>query len=466
MSRDGYYVDMDSIDLRGVNPSEESQKKMSKCSRALGALRKLIELSDLNEFPVSPLDEMQAKLAEAGLSVGEVTGRKYRIDIREDGTRKIAPIEKGKADKNQTINDFNAGSKDVQVLFGNEAMSTGFSLHASKTFKDQRDRVSIFAQAYDNTVTFMQALGRTNRAGSVEGARPQFKILHTDHPTEMRYVAQLVRKVQSLNANTTASGASQIDLAATPNLFNPIGDQAVLDALNANPELVILPSEKDADGRAKPLPTIAPKDFAKKVIQQLILVDPAKARAVSAELDLAYNASVDLLLDTGQNADQARMMDVQAVSVGSTEIKPPVDKTKAETDVFQDGVRLQRERMLRTAPLVTPLSLTARVAQSEREDGGTILRDDAEFHQERVDRFEQEVNDLKKIYDAHESSATEDKAQLTKAEKAAAAEKKKKSPDEKKLAQLTCAVAKAESALRQSQQLASEAKERYEARLP
>ena len=466
VSRDGYYVDMDSIDLRGVNPSEESQKKMSKGTRALGALRKLIELSDLNEFPVSPLDEMQAKLAEAGLSVGEVTGRKYRIDIREDGTRKIAPIEKGKADKNQTINDFNAGSKDVQVLFGNEAMSTGFSLHASKTFKDQRDRVSIFAQAYDNTVTFMQALGRTNRAGSVEGARPQFKILHTDHPTEMRYVAQLVRKVQSLNANTTASGASQIDLAATPNLFNPIGDQAVLDALNANPELVILPSEKDADGRAKPLPTIAPKDFAKKVIQQLILVDPAKARAVSAELDLAYNASVDLLLDTGQNADQARMMDVQAVSVGSTEIKPPVDKTKAETDVFQDGVRLQRERMLRTAPLVTPLSLTARVAQSEREDGGTILRDDAEFHQERVDRFEQEVNDLKKIYDAHESSATEDKAQLTKAEKAAAAEKKKKSPDEKKLAQLTGAVAKAESALRQSQQLASEAKERYEARLP
>jgi hypothetical protein len=116
----------------------------------------LIVDSGLEALPGSPVDYIISRIEEAGYSVGEITGRTLALSYRNGKTylKSRPSTEKSVAGKIKAIAGFNNGKIDAMLL--NRSGSTGLSLHASKTFKDQRKRRMIIAQAEGNIDTHMQ----------------------------------------------------------------------------------------------------------------------------------------------------------------------------------------------------------------------------------------------------------------------------------------------------------------------
>src|SRR5690606_1195853 len=109
----------------------------------------------------------RSRLQQAGYKVGEITGRQATLDYRKDGAYyRVRPgKEVSIAGRRKAIAEFNGGKLDAMII--NQAGSTGLSLHASETFKDQRKRRMLIAQAEKNIDTHMQMLGRVHRTGQV-----------------------------------------------------------------------------------------------------------------------------------------------------------------------------------------------------------------------------------------------------------------------------------------------------------
>jgi hypothetical protein len=112
----------------------------------------------LGDLPISPIDYIKAKLEEAGISVGEITGRGLGIDYRGAQPKLYArdPRETTTAGKNATVTAFNTGAIKAIVL--NQSGSTGLSLHASEKFKDKSQRHMFIVQAQGNIDTHMQVV--------------------------------------------------------------------------------------------------------------------------------------------------------------------------------------------------------------------------------------------------------------------------------------------------------------------
>lgn len=93
--------------------------------------------------PLSPIDHIKERIADAGYSIGEVTGRQSVVERGVIRPRNKA--EMNTAGKKNTIAEFNGGQLDALII--NRSGSTGLSMHASETFSDQRRRVMVVAQA-------------------------------------------------------------------------------------------------------------------------------------------------------------------------------------------------------------------------------------------------------------------------------------------------------------------------------
>jgi hypothetical protein len=81
----------------------------------------------------------------------------------------------------------------------------------------------ILVEADPNIDTHMQMLGRVHRTGQV--IPPAYTQLAADIPAEARPAAVLMKKMASLNANTTASRKSAFT-ADVVDFMNEYGDQA------------------------------------------------------------------------------------------------------------------------------------------------------------------------------------------------------------------------------------------------
>ena len=121
-----------------------------------------IKESTKNVF-ISPLDEIINKLRAKGYKVGELTGRE-KVVVEENGKYYVA--KKGKTSKQLLQSRFNSDKLDCLII--NKTGSTGISLHASKTFADQRQRVMILAQPLPDINDYMQMIGRIDRTGQVQ----------------------------------------------------------------------------------------------------------------------------------------------------------------------------------------------------------------------------------------------------------------------------------------------------------
>lgn len=276
------------------------------------AARQQIEAYDFSGMPVSPIDHIRNRIVQAGYSVKEVTGRTLTIDY----SGKVPVLanrdakEKGSSNKRVSIRQFNSGKLDAIIL--NRAGSTGVSLHASSKFKDQRRRTMILLQADPNPDVMMQMLGRPHRTGQV--IAPMYVDLQADIPAEVRPAAVRMKKLASLNANTTAARTSKFS-GESPDFINDYGDRIVARIVAPDFELQMKlgwPLKQKQDGSTDPA------DSAARVTGRLTLLKPAEQQELIEKIVENYNAEIARLDEIGENKLEAKFIDLQAKGPSET----------------------------------------------------------------------------------------------------------------------------------------------------
>ena len=272
-----------------------------------------IKASDFSEIIANSIDYALTELRKAGIKVEEITGRKQVIDANG----RLQMRKKSAAIHNEHMAAFNSGKLDALII--NQSASTGFSLHASEKFKDQRQRHMIILQAQPDINEFMQILGRINRTGQVRNRLPLYSLLMTDLPSEVRPVANLLRKMASLNANVTSKRSGVMTVEGI-DFMNEYGDKVVQRILAGEAEIAHLldvnPHDKDA------LEGIAAKATGR---MPMLTVD--EQRRLLAAIDSQYRAFIEELDATGMNNLEARVLELDAKELESSELLPAADKT-------------------------------------------------------------------------------------------------------------------------------------------
>ncbi len=221
-----------------------------------------IATADWTKLPISPIDYIKQKIEDAGHSIGEITGRtnilKYEsANDLASGVVIYGTREHGTAQKKQVMDDFQNGRVDAVITNS----TTGYSLHASRTVADQRQRVMYIVQPHLDVNQVEQSIGRSHRSGQVnpavhapdrldEQGRPQwgqydgtfglpsFKlVVGQDLPTEERAVAILMKKMSHLKANTTGNRSSSFGLIEMPDFINDYGNEVAQNLMEQYPDL-------------------------------------------------------------------------------------------------------------------------------------------------------------------------------------------------------------------------------------
>lgn len=201
--------------------------------------RILLERSGLSISPIDDLIhliEQQKKPKHLGghkgdhFKIAEVTGRNQRL--RLDG--EDATVEAFRSNTEKSFRLFNSGDYDVLLI--NQSGSTGSSAHASKEFKDQRQRAMLVHQFELDINTEVQKRGRINRTGQVN--LPEYYYITSDIPTEKRLMTMLKAKLKSLDANTTGSQKTNDDTLKSADFLNKYGDVAAWNWVEENKELM------------------------------------------------------------------------------------------------------------------------------------------------------------------------------------------------------------------------------------
>lgn len=204
------------------------------------------------------------------------------------------------------MNAFNAGELDAVVL--NQSGSTGYSMHATdQPGNDGKQRHMLILQPDPNVDVFMQMLGRIHRTGQI--LLPEYTVAISDLAIEKRTAAVLMKKLASLNANTTAAKGSSVSLDNVTDFLNKYGDEVVNEILLDDPTLAmridVMPTEK---GKPK-------ADLAAKVTGRLILLKPHEVEAFYERVERAYNDHIAALDRMGMNTLEAKTLDLQAQTV-------------------------------------------------------------------------------------------------------------------------------------------------------
>ena len=296
---------------------------------------KVLRNISLGDLPVSPIDTIRHEISKAGYSVREITGRKTMLDYTGDEpviVRRPAS-EMESTGKTLSREAFNEGKLDALIL--NQSGSTGISLHASAEFKDQRRRRMIIAEADPNIDTHMQMLGRVHRTGQV--IAPAYTHLSADIPAEVRPTAVLMRKMASLNANTTGAKKSRFTSEAV-DFLNKYGDQVSKQVMAENPEISALlgdPVNLDPDKPAE--------GAAAKVTGRLTLLKPDEQQWLLDRITDAYKTKIEQLDAEGGNDLEAKALDLQARVLESSTLKPPTGPSPFQGAVNLDKVSVKSQ---------------------------------------------------------------------------------------------------------------------------
>jgi hypothetical protein len=291
--------------------------------------RDAIESIDLGNLPISPIDAMRQAVEQAGIRTGEITGRKRGIDT--NGEIYVRPTaDTAKPARRVAQAAFN--NEDLDFLVINQSGSTGISLHASEKAKNQATRVMVVAQPNLDINEFMQTLGRIHRSGQV--VSPEFILLQTALPAEKRPAAILGKKMSMLNANTTSNAKTDVSEGNTAiDIFNQYGDEMAYK---------VLERDKDLQDQLRPLGSSLAKFFNKetgalvpyqdaqqevneqpdgyiaRTITGYLAILPVEEQEIFWEKTLAdYQAFISYLDQIGQNALEAKALDLQAKTTAS-----------------------------------------------------------------------------------------------------------------------------------------------------
>lgn len=259
---------------------------------------------------ISPIDEVVQLIEKAGYKVGEVTGRKTKLDFK--GGKGIVNNNK-KQPVNELYRKYNSGEIDVLVV--NSSGSTGASAHASQDVKDQRQRHMLILEPELNISTLVQILGRINRTGQIK--LPKYTFVGSNIPAEQRLMMMTMRKLKSLDANTTSNQKQSKSFLEVPEIFNKYGDQVVVEYLMENPEII-----ESLGDPLKMLTTgnevVEPGDTigaANKVTGRVAILPTSKQAEFYAEITDRYNTTLQFLNDAGLNDLEVRQLPLKAKTI-------------------------------------------------------------------------------------------------------------------------------------------------------
>lgn len=223
-------------DLPGM-PAQAAQEYREGIERIL----KMIQ--ELPAMPLNAIDVVQARLADAGISYGEISGRQLRLEAPA-GVR-AEPIEseawasakwavhkrdKRKRAVNATSHAFNSGDLDAVCI--NRSAATGISLHASPRFADTRQRVIVELQIPEDPTNRIQLYGRANRFDQV--ITPVIRMCTTGIYGEVRALMMQNKKLARLSANVRSSRENAAEFKAIPDLLNVVGREVCTRYLQDN----------------------------------------------------------------------------------------------------------------------------------------------------------------------------------------------------------------------------------------
>jgi hypothetical protein len=323
---------------------------------------------DLSEFPASPIDYMRARMARAGMRIAEITGRTEAADYV--GTtaenshvtyRRRSGKETGITGRRETINGYNRG--DVDGLILNQSGATGISLHASRTYKDQRKRVMIIAQAERNIDTHMQMLGRVHRTGQVR--TPAYLQLVADVPAENRPAAVLQQKMASLSASTTSNRKSAVSAGNAPDFINRYGGLIVHSILANDLDLnTALGSPVDPEGDVENEKD--PEVLIRRVTGRIPLLPLALQQSTYDRIESAYRLMIEELDAAGENALEAKTLELDARVLETAMLKEGVE---GSTNPFEAAAVLQKMDVKRTVRPPKPHVIVHMLARQLDMDG-------------------------------------------------------------------------------------------------
>lgn len=327
-------------DPTGTKTYVNIEDQLSATSRGrANQIRTMLREMSFAAAPASPIDYMRWRIAQEGITVEEITGRNVIAEYVGPDRYRLATRMAGSASKTKTVTDFNAGKIDVVII--NKSGAEGISMHASDRFKDKKPRRMIVAEFEQDVNDVMQLFGRINRTG--QGPRlPRYTLLTSNVPAELRPLVAIMRRLASLNANTSAGRKGSFEIDA-PDFMNRYGDQAVEEFLKERADLALRLFRGEVPAK---------KDLARKFAGRIAIIPPADQRALLDEVDERYNAILDAVNDAGTNTLVVPRRRVLEGPMASAEMDSPLVGSAFDDPVFAKKYRIEVPRRPMSLELV------------------------------------------------------------------------------------------------------------------
>lgn len=211
-----------------------------------------LALEKLPDWDLAPLDRVRRQMDERLIPCGELSGRQTRLILNPSGWE---VINRNDPDRNEVVRAFNAGELDV--MFVTRAGCAGISLHAGRTFEDQRVRCLVEWDIAANPVNRVQFWGRVRRKDQV--VEPEFEGLVLDTPEDRRIVEREDAKRRKLTAHMGTSPVDDIGW------ISPLGEALVEEWAAERPRAAF------RIGVGRPLPDMPLGRVDRALVRSLVL---------------------------------------------------------------------------------------------------------------------------------------------------------------------------------------------------
>lgn len=285
------------------------------------------------DIPLSPLDHIRERIEAAGFTMGELTGRTWKLSRVSETEYQISRRLDGHKRQRQTIiNNYNSGVTGAILL--NKVGAAGIDLHADLRFKDQSLRNMMLIDFDDDINVVMQTMGRVFRAN--QAIPPAYSMWNSPIPVSRRPMAVLRRKLANLMAQTR--GSREVDGAdQMPDLFNWVGDEVALEYLRNNP---LIARRLDIElGREEERIRLGNSGLINRLTGLALLLPCDAQEDLFDDLEDAYLNKIESLQSRGISPFHSRHLDIKAKVVDEMEI----DARSGES-VFQAAVSLKKLR--------------------------------------------------------------------------------------------------------------------------
>lgn len=190
------------------------------------AIHRLIDL--VPDMPISTLDFVKDKIAEAGFLCGEITGRTECIKNGEIRRRSDFEL----TDKRSVVDSFNTrsteGAPTFDAVIGNGASASSLSMHNrvpksehEENTLDLRPRAHVSGGNLDDAAKAQQSFGRVYRKN---GSGAVYCSVQNQTPAGIRAIARTRRKLRQSSALITSKRDSSFTAGEVLDIEDRVGD--------------------------------------------------------------------------------------------------------------------------------------------------------------------------------------------------------------------------------------------------